>query len=1192
MPSVVSVMVVHQPGDWFEETLEALAAQDYPNFRLLFLLTTPDDDEIAAISERIRAIAPQAFIRSLGVNSGFGPSANEVLRLVEGDNGFFLICHDDVAPAPSAVRLMVAELFRSNAGVVGPKLVEWDEPRRLQHVGLGVDRFGEVDPVVEPGEFDQEQHDAVRDVFVLPSACVLVRADLFRALGGFDPGISFHGEDIEFCWRAHLTGARVIVAPDAVVRHRERLDERRPGLNHRALRSRHRMRAVATLTGGARLLGRSVQLVLLTIVELVVGLFSGRFGEALSSLRALGGLIPRTGSLIARRRAIRGQRVVHEREILGLQNRGSARLTSYLRGRETATFVGADSTVRRWREASFGPVLAWFVVLAMIAIGSRSLIRDGVPPVGEFLPFPEDPGDLWADYRSSFDGRGFGSTNPLPTAWMLVPILSVLTLFRMSLFLTASIVGLYVAGAIGAWRLATVFPVNRARIAGMVVYVGTPLVPGVLSRGDWSALLWFAALPWLVHLLRRAAGLETADPGAADLDLTDGIAPVAVRHRLRALAFLTLVLAAAAAFVPVVIAMWAVVGAVLAVATLVALGSWRVALWLAGCTAVSVGLGFLLNLPWSLEWTWGDLAGAQYDGSTGRSLTEIASLAPTSERFAVLAVALYVPLLAAALITRAWRLTWSVRAGLLVASFGALMVLGERGSIDVALPPTSMLAVPVALGLALGAASIAGGFGADVLDRQIGWRQPIAVVANVAIVAGLIPASVAIADGAWNAPDTPMSVLLDSQFQSTGGDVADDTAEASEGAAQFADDGDYRILYVGDPRVLPVPAREYRPGIAYAITDAGGLGFTDRFVVPNTRGDDAVVRALDLVAAGSTLRAGRILAPLGIRFVVIPKTDGVVSTVDDPLPLPDGLLAAFENQLDVGSIYGPPSLELYVNQSWFPVGAQLRGATADASSLAGDENLARADLTEAEPSMIGADEGEPDATNEVAPGVLHLAIPFDERIELSVDGDPVDSRTGFGVTTAFDLASSGVGVVGYEQDTSRGLWRASQAVLWLAVLAVAVGARASFSRRRTSALHDETLIDLSEIPAGSDGVMGEVLGVTAVEDDVVAVGAQPDSAADPAAAGASSSIAGEPVAQVPADVEPPRAPPPRPPDVTPSAGIAATPTESVAPAHVVARTDGPVDPADPDDDADDEVDLAALVRSVDERDDDGEGSPM
>ena len=57
--------------------------------------------------------------------------------------------------------------------------------------------------------------------------------------------------------------------------------------------------------------------------------------------------------------------------------------------------------------------------------------------------------------------------------------------------MTMSVVGLYLLGGIGAWRLATVFPVNRFRIAGMVIYVGTP-PSGLMSRYDWSALACLA----------------------------------------------------------------------------------------------------------------------------------------------------------------------------------------------------------------------------------------------------------------------------------------------------------------------------------------------------------------------------------------------------------------------------------------------------------------------------------------------------------------------------------------------------------------------------------------------------------------------------------------------------------------------------------------------------------------------------
>ena len=68
---------------------------------------------------------------------------------------------------------------------------------------------------------DQEQHDAVRDVFAVPGGATLIRADLFAAIGGYDDGIVGLGDDVDLCWRAHVVGARVLIAPAARVRHLE-----------------------------------------------------------------------------------------------------------------------------------------------------------------------------------------------------------------------------------------------------------------------------------------------------------------------------------------------------------------------------------------------------------------------------------------------------------------------------------------------------------------------------------------------------------------------------------------------------------------------------------------------------------------------------------------------------------------------------------------------------------------------------------------------------------------------------------------------------------------------------------------------------------------------------------------------------------------------------------------------------------
>ena len=90
---------------------------------------------------RVAAVDPDAYVRRLDDDRGFGPAANEVLELVEGA-AFYAFCHDDVALEPTAIRAMVEEAFRSNAGIATPKVVEWDDPTRLLYVGETADKTG------------------------------------------------------------------------------------------------------------------------------------------------------------------------------------------------------------------------------------------------------------------------------------------------------------------------------------------------------------------------------------------------------------------------------------------------------------------------------------------------------------------------------------------------------------------------------------------------------------------------------------------------------------------------------------------------------------------------------------------------------------------------------------------------------------------------------------------------------------------------------------------------------------------------------------------------------------------------------------------------------------------------------------------------------------------------------------------
>ncbi len=1017
-------MVVHEPGPWFDEVLSGLARQDYPNLRSLFLVV----GDIGELPAKIRAVVPHAFVRGADGNPGFGAVVDEVLRLVEGDNGFFCILHDDVALDPDAIRLLVDEMYRSNAGIVGPKLVDWDHPQVLQHVGYGVDRFGEVDPLVESGEVDQEQHDAVRDVFAVPSACLLVRADLFRHLDGFDPSISFHGEDIDLCWRAHQRGARVVIVPSARARHRERLTERRPDLAHESLRARHRMRTVATLSGRRRLVGLSAELTLMTLLELVIGLFTGRVRQGVAGVRALVGLLPRTPSIIGRRRRLAPGRVVPDREVVGLQLRGSARFAVYLRGRD----VRGDAfraEQRSWRErAGASGVVAWIVLLLAIGLGCRQFITGGLPTIGQFLPYDPSPRHLVQLARSGWWPHGGGASTAAPTGLFVLAAASVLALFHMGLLHTLGVVGLLVLGPLGVWRLSGSFSTNRSRLATLFVYAAVPLAAQLVSLGRWSALGCYAALPWFVDGLRRFAGLTAGAPN----DDHEQVTTLPVRTQVQLVASTSLVVAVTLAFAPGFVVIAPMVVVLLAAATFVGGARWTAGLRLLLGGLGATALGIALVLPWFAgffgDGGWTAIVGPSSTGDRGHSLVQLARFDIGTIRGTLPALALYLPVVAAPLLGRGWRFAWAARAGFLVAGFGWLAWLDDGGRLPLRLPEPGIVLGPVALGLALAAGAAAAAFELDVRGGSFGWRQPLGILSGVAVAVGLVPGLFGISSGRYETPEVTMLDLLELLPDQ---DVA----------------GGYRVLWLGDQDLLPVAGQPYRSGVGYALTDGERLDVTELWAGRPTALDDAVGSALDAIAAGTTTRAGRLLAPASVRFVVIPVIDGVVSPPDAPLPLPSGLLDALGDQLDLGAVYSPTNFIVYENQAWIPMRSVLSAEGAAASKQAGAAALADADVSGAVPIMDAADQLTPGAAA-VPAGTVHLAVPFDHRWRLTVDGAEVDGRPAFGTTLAWDLAQPGTAVLEYRTSAAHSVVLGAQLAGWALVLLAASGIRPP--RRRIS----------------------------------------------------------------------------------------------------------------------------------------------
>ena len=187
---------------------------------------------------------PDAYVRRLDDNPGFGAAANDVREVVDGA-AFYCFLHDDAAPDAGAITTMVGEALRSNAGIVGPKLVQLDDDRRLLQVGESADKTGErVDGWSSRASSTRSSTTPCATSSSCPAPARSCAATCSTPSAGSTPGIDLLNDDLNLCWRAHVAGARVIVAPDAVVRHVEALGDRVPVSERRERLIRHRLRTM------------------------------------------------------------------------------------------------------------------------------------------------------------------------------------------------------------------------------------------------------------------------------------------------------------------------------------------------------------------------------------------------------------------------------------------------------------------------------------------------------------------------------------------------------------------------------------------------------------------------------------------------------------------------------------------------------------------------------------------------------------------------------------------------------------------------------------------------------------------------------------------------------------------------------------------------------------------------------------
>ena len=308
MPSSVVALLVSRDGArWLPAVIDGLRAQRSPVDRVVAVDTGSKDDSVALLTE---AFSGTGEVLQAPGSTSFPAAVALGLERV-GDADWVWILHDDSNPDPGALEaLLEAAVADPRAEVLGPKLREWPSLRRLLELGVTLSGTGRRETGLERGEYDQGQHDEVREVLAVNTAGMLVRRRVLDHLGGFDPQLPIFGNDLDFGWRAAQAGHRTLVVPKAVVFHAEAAHRgvRRTPLTGRHTHYQERRAALYTLLAnspGRALPWQVLRLGFGTLLRMVGLLLVRQVGQALDELAALVSLYGRPGQIVAARRARR-----------------------------------------------------------------------------------------------------------------------------------------------------------------------------------------------------------------------------------------------------------------------------------------------------------------------------------------------------------------------------------------------------------------------------------------------------------------------------------------------------------------------------------------------------------------------------------------------------------------------------------------------------------------------------------------------------------------------------------------------------------------------------------------------------------------------------------------------------------------------------------------------------------------------
>lgn len=217
-----SVVILNWNGkNWLEKFLPSVVTfSNSKDVEVVVADNSSTDDSTAFLAEHY----PQIRIIVLTKNWGFAEGYNKAIDQIESK--YTVLLNSDVEVTPDWLTELTNYLdSNEDTAAVQPKILSQLDQDTFEYAGAAggfIDQYGYPfcrGRIFSSVEKDKSQYDQTTDIFWATGACLMIRTDIYKSVGGLDASFFAHQEEIDLCWRLRSRGYRIACVTSSTVFH-------------------------------------------------------------------------------------------------------------------------------------------------------------------------------------------------------------------------------------------------------------------------------------------------------------------------------------------------------------------------------------------------------------------------------------------------------------------------------------------------------------------------------------------------------------------------------------------------------------------------------------------------------------------------------------------------------------------------------------------------------------------------------------------------------------------------------------------------------------------------------------------------------------------------------------------------------------------------------------------------------------